>query len=186
MIKGSHLDRERALKIIYEENREKVSSYVLSNSGNNDEAKDIFQETIIAFYENVQKNRFKGESAISTYLYSIARFKWLNQIKKNNTRMIHDTKQQQTEDFYKSPLATIIEGEKKDQIIEVLNSLGSQCKKLLIESIYNNASMKEIADHGDYSSEQIVRNKKYKCMKKLKDLIAKKPMLIHILKSYEY
>ena len=45
--------------------------------------------------------------------------------------------------------------------------------------------MKEIVEQGDYSSEQIARNKKYKCLKKLKELIAEKPQLIQILKSYE-
>ena len=186
MIKSNNLERENALRIIYKNNKVKVCSFILSNSGSEEEAKDIFQETVIAFYENVLKNKFKGDSAISTYLYSIARFKWLNQIKKNNIRMVHDTEYEQTEDFYKSPLATLIDDEKKEQILEVLGSIGGQCKKLLIASIYNNRSMKEIAEDGEYSSEQIVRNKKYKCLKKLKELIAEKPHLIQILKSNIY
>ena len=186
MIKGNSLEREKALKIIYQANKEKVCSFIRSNSGREEEAKDVFQETVIAFYENVLNDKFKGDSAISTYLYSIARFKWLNQIKKNNIRMHHDTESVNTEDFYKSPLATIIDDEKKVHIIEVLGSVGEQCKKLLTDSLYHNLSMKEIAEQGDYSSEQIVRNKKYKCLKKLREIIAKKPQLIQILKSYEF
>ncbi len=185
MIKSNSFEREKALRIIYQANKEKVCSYIRSNSGREEEAKDVFQETIIAFYENVLNNKFNGDSAISTYLYSIARFKWLNQIKKNNIRMAHNTKYEQ-EEFYESPLATIIDDEKKTHIIEVLGSIGAQCKKLLIDSIYHNKSMKEIAEQSDFSSEQIVRNKKYKCLKKLKELIAEKPQLIQILKSYEY
>ncbi|PHS63304.1 MAG: hypothetical protein COB12_09780 [Flavobacterium sp.] len=185
MIKGNSHKREKALRIIYQINKEKVCSYIRSNSGREEEAKDVFQETIIAFYENVLNDKFKGDSTISTYLYSIARFKWLNQIKKNNIRMLHDTETVNTENFYKSPLATIIDDEKKAHIIEVFGSVGNQCKRLLIDSIYHNKSMKEIVEQGDYSSEQIARNKKYKCLKKLKELIAEKPQLIQILKSYE-
>jgi len=186
MIKSNSLERENALRIIYQANKEKVCSYIRSNSGREEEAKDMFQETIIAFYENVLNNKFKGDSTISTYLYSIARFKWLNQIKKNNIRMHHDTETINTEEFYKSPLASIIDKEKKDSVLEVLENLGTSCKKLLIESIYHNKSMKEITQQGDYSSEQIVRNKKYKCLKKLKELLIEKPQLIQILKGYEY
>lgn len=82
-------------------------------------------------------------------------------------------------------MSVMIDNEKKAQVLEVLNLLGESCKKILIESIYHNASMKEIAESGNFSSEQIVRNKKYKCIKKLKELIAERPSLMKILKAYE-
>lgn len=181
-MKGSKEQRDRALGAIYKDNKEKVCSFVLSNSGNEDEAKDVFQEAVIAFYENVRDGKFKGESAISTYLYSITRFKWLNQIKKDTTRKVHQESVEQ-DPFTESPLAILIEGERKAGVLIVLEQLGMSCKKLLIENIYHGASMKEIAKNGSYSSEQIVRNKKYKCLQKLKELIRAKPALIKVLKG---
>ncbi len=174
-----------AMAAIYRTNKAKVCSYILGNNGRQDEAKDVFQEAVIAFYENVRDDKFKGESTISTYLYSIAKFKWLNQIKKNSIRTGHHEKAPR-EAFSESPLATLIEGEQKRTVLEVLALLGSSCKELLIENLYHNASMKEIAESGGYSSEQIVRNKKYKCLQKLKELIHAKPALIAVLKGYGY
>jgi RNA polymerase sigma factor (sigma-70 family) len=182
MINGTMLDRNHALKIIYQANTNIISNYILKNSGSIDEAKDLFQETMIAFYENVRDNKFKGESAISTYLYSIAKFKWLNQIKKNNIRTSHHEKLKVNE-FEESPLVTLMDKEKSNNVIHVLTELGEPCKKLLIATIYQNASMKEIVELGEYSSEQIVRNKKYKCLQKLKELINAKPALMQILKE---
>lgn len=184
MILGDQADRNKALGIVYRTNKEKVCSYILANSGSQDEAKDVYQESMIAFYENVRDGKFKAESAISTYLYSIARFKWLNQIKKNDIRVSHHMEAKETEVFGQGPLAEMIDKEKQSEILEILTSLGPQCKKILIESIYHNASMKEIAAKGEFSSEQIVRNKKYKCLKKLKELIATKPQLVLILKGH--
>ena len=181
-MKGSKEQRDRALGTIYKHNKEKVCSFVLSNSGSEEEAKDVFQEAVIAFYENVRDGKFKGESAISTYLYSITRFKWLNQIKKNTVRKGHHENIDQDQ-FTESPLAILIEGEKKAGVLDVLAQLGTSCKELLIENLYHNASMKEIAEKGLYSSEQIVRNKKYKCLQKLKELIGAKPALIKVLKG---
>ncbi len=181
-MKGSKEQRDRALGVIYKNNKEKVCSFVLSNSGSEEEAKDIFQEAVIAFYENVRNEKFKGESTISTYLYSITRFKWLNQIKKNSVRKEHQESVVQ-EQFMDSPLATLMEGERKAGVLEVLALLGTACKDLLIENMYHGASMKEIAKNGLYSSEQIVRNKKYKCLQKLKELIGAKPALINVLKG---
>jgi len=182
LLQGSKADRDTALSAIYKANKAKVCSYILGNNGSEEEAKDIFQETVIAFYENVRNGKFKGDSSISTYLYSIAKFKWLNQIKKNTVRTGHHEKVE-VEKFSESPLATLIEGEHKRNVLEVLAQLGSACKELLIENLYHNASMKEIAVSGAYSSEQIVRNKKYKCLQKLKQLINEQPALIEVLKG---
>jgi len=181
-MKGSKEQRDRALGVVYKSNKERVCSFVLSNSGSEEEAKDVFQEAIIAFYENVRNGKFKGESAISTYLYSITRFKWLNQIKKNTVRKEHHESVAQDQ-FTESPLARLIEGEKKAGVLEVLAQLGTSCKDLLIENLFHGASMKEIAKNGSYSSEQIVRNKKYKCLQKLKELIRAKPALVKVLKG---
>jgi RNA polymerase sigma factor (sigma-70 family) len=187
MLTNNALSRDSALQYIYKENREKVCSFILSNNGNSEEAKDVFQESMIAFYENVRDGKFKAESKISTYIYSIARFKWLNQLKKDQIRKLHygklkdDFKTSFT--FEKNQLATIIEGEHKLAIENLLTSLGAICKKILIESIYYNLSMKEITKNGNFSSEQVVRNKKSKCLKKLKDLLKTNPKLINVLKN---
>ena len=79
-IKGTKSQRDNALAVIYKCNKERVCSYILGNSGSREEAIDIFQEAVIAFYENVRDGKFKGESAISTYVFSIGKFKWLNQM----------------------------------------------------------------------------------------------------------
>jgi len=182
LMRESKAERDKALGAIYRSNKEKICSYILGNNGSIDEAKDVFQEAMIAFYENVRDGKFKGESTISTYLYSIAKFKWLNQIKKNQVRTAHYDKYER-EEFSKGPLAKIIEGEKKKGVLELLAQLGETCKQLLIENLYHNASMKEIAESGNFSSEQVVRNKKYKCLQKLKELIIAKPALIQVLKG---
>ena len=184
MIKGSQSIRERALKVIYQKNKNLVFSYILKNSGTLEGAKDIYQETIIAFYENVRDDKFRGESSMATYIYSIAKFKWLNQLKKNNTRREHHDKIEM-ETHYDGHLATIIEDEKAKRVVDVLSELGEECKKLLIETIYHNKSMKEIVENGAYSSEQVARNKKYKCLQRLKELVAAKPALMKILKAYD-
>jgi len=185
LLKGGNPGRNQALELIYQQNRGRIFGFVLSNSGTTEQAADIFQESVIAFYENVKEDIFKGESAISTYLYSIARFKWLNQIKKDKVRDEHHNALEQGDQEIKGQLATIIRGENRKQVLEVIALLGEDCKKILVESIYHNTSMKDIAAAGNFSSDQIVRNKKYKCLKKLKELISSRPALIQILRSNE-
>ncbi len=157
----------------------------MTNNGNEDEAKDIYQDSVIVFYENVRDGKFKGESAISTYLYAVAKFKWLNQLKRKGMKASHHEQISQNREFEQSPLLALIDQEQKDQIMGILKQLGLQCKRLLIDSIYHNKSMKEIVSESEFSSEQIARNKKYKCMQKLKALLLEKPELVKILKAYD-
>jgi hypothetical protein len=43
--------------------------------------------------------------------------------------------------------------------------------------------MKEILDQTDYESEQVVRNKKYKCLKQLEKMVNANPALRETLKN---
>ena len=56
-------------------------------------------------------------------------------------------------------------------------------KKILLLYYYENRSMKEILSELDYENEQIVRNKKYKCMKKLEQMIEEDGTLFQHLKN---
>ena len=70
--------------------------------------------------------------------------------------------------------------------MKVLETLGDHCKKILVLYYYENQSMKEILAALHYENEQVVRNKKYKCLKKLEELIKNKPGLYQQLKNLLY
>ncbi len=176
--------REWALREIYKLNKDKVGSFILSNNGNASEAKDIFQESIIAFYENVLAGKFKGESKIGTYLYAIARFKWLNHLKQRSNELKSNEIMIDRNEIEKDAQVQLIAKEYRAQVMKVMSAVGEQCKELLIATIYHDQSMKEIVSQGKYSNEQIARNKKYKCLKHLREILQEQPELIKVLKGY--
>jgi DNA-directed RNA polymerase specialized sigma subunit len=52
-----------------------------------------------------------------------------------------------------------------------MDKLGEICKRILVYYYYENLSMKDIVLRLNYDNEQVVRNKKYKCMKDLNELL---------------
>jgi len=64
-----------------------------------------------------------------------------------------------------------------------MSRLGESCRELLTLVYYENLSFKEILEKLHYENEQVIRNKKYKCMKELTDMIKDNPGLMAILKS---
>src|SRR6516225_9375648 len=77
----------------------------------------------------------------------------------------------------------ISDREVKQELRSLLDKLGESCRKILILFYYENLSMKEIVDHLHYDNEQVVRNKKYKCLQQLTGLIKDNPLLAKQIKE---
>lgn len=162
---------ECGLKIIYVNNYYMVENFVLCNGGSKDDAKDLFQDVVIAFYNNVKSNKVILKSKISTYIYSIARNQWLKHIRDNkkvtklsfeNTENMSDTN-----DVFKA----MVYSEEQVMIARLLNSTGQKCKQLLQMFYFEKMKMKKIALELGYASEQVAKNQKSKCMKKIKAIV---------------
>lgn len=145
-----------------------VEKLILSKGGSKDDAKDIFQDALIVFYQKAKDDQFKLTAAISTYLYSVCRFLWKDELIKRNknefTKDETDFDNNEVEDF-----SELMEKESKYELIEeVLIQIGEKCLKLLKLFYYNNLSMKKIATKLELKSENVAKNQKYKCIERAK------------------
>lgn len=157
---------------LYRTNFDSIANYIRSNSGNDEDAEDLFQEAIVVFINIVRKGNFRGDSSIKTFLYSIARNLWRNELKRQNRAVIRETNYyEQSEKEERDIQLSIGETELKDQLMQLLERLGENCKKILLLFYYQNLPMKEIFQHMGYETEQVARNMKYRCMNKLKDIL---------------
>jgi RNA polymerase sigma factor (sigma-70 family) len=173
-----------SVRAIYRDHFETLSWYIINNSGSRQDAEDIFQEVIVTFIELVQKNKFRGESSIKTFLFSLNRHAWLNELKRRGRAEAREEKYDAMMDKHDSDASELMaERESKAQVIQLVERLGEACQKILVAFYYENLSMKEILGKLHYENEQVVRNKKYKCLKQLEHTIAANPNLKQILKN---
>ena len=68
------------LKDLYKTHYPMILNLVCSNSGTEQEAKDVYQECLIAFYERVQQPDFILTCKIKTYLYAVCKRLWLKRL----------------------------------------------------------------------------------------------------------
>src|SRR5450432_168611 len=161
-----------------------TAAYVTQNSGSEQDAEDIFQEVILVFIEVLKKEKFRGESSISTFLYSLTRNIWLNELKKRGRSKLRDAifeKGKDQSDPDTSQL--IVHREMKAEMMQLIDKLGENCKKILLAFYFENLAMSEILQNMKYENEQVVRNKKYKCLKQLEQMLSAEPILAKNLKS---
>lgn len=173
-----------SVKFLYRSHFESLSWYVLNNQGSRQDAEDIFQEAVVSFIDLVQKNKFRGESSIKTFLYSLNRHIWLNELKRRGRALQREMKYEKGRDQSEMDVSHQVAGrEAKLQVMNLVNQLGEICKKILVMFYYESLPMKEILQNLDYENEQVVRNKKYKCLKQLEQLISAQPELKEHLKA---
>jgi RNA polymerase sigma factor (sigma-70 family) len=175
---------EGPLKQLYEQYFESIVAQICINGGNREDGADIFQEAVLVLVDKVQNGQFRGESSIKTFLSAIARNLWLHELRtrtrRNKRELSYMNKEHHTEEVSEK----LEERQLSQQLLQVLDELGETCKKLLTGFYYEQKSMQELLNRFDYENDQVLRNRKSRCMKKLKELISARPELLQNLKSY--
>ncbi len=159
---------EKVLKQVYRRYYQMVVNLVLNNGGSLQEGKDIYQETVIIFYEKVQEVDFELNCRIKTFLYSVSRRLWLKQLQRKN-RFTSDIRD--TEEYQEVAWEEI--GQKEDQfnaLHSALEALGEPCRSILKDFYMMNQSMEEITEKFGYTNTDNAKNQKYKCLKRLKKI----------------
>lgn len=175
---------EETIKAVYRDHFGSLSWYVLNNSGSRQDAEDIFQEVVVSFIDIVQKDKFRGESGIKTFLFSLNRHCWLNELKRRGRALAREEKFEKGQEKTEWDVSHHIAGrEEKAALLRMLEELGEACRKILLLFYYENRSMREILAATDYENEQVVRNKKYKCLKQLELRLRSSPAIMEFIKN---
>ena len=161
---------EPAILQLYKDHSEITRSFIKGKGGTDQDADDIFQETVVSFIDSVQKSKFRQESGIRTFLISISKNLWYNEIRRRQRAINRERLFEADRNLEDPDVSEIIQDrELKKQLNQLLQDLGDSCRKILELFYYENLSMKEIVSHLHYENEQVVRNKKYKCLQQLTD-----------------
>lgn len=148
-----------------------VKKMIVANGGRSEDAEDIYQEALIVFYKKAGSEDFKLTSSINTYLYSISKFMWMDQFKKQQKHAFVDIEKEHISES--DPIAigfnAAIETENQLKLAEkVISELGDRCKELLILFYFQSKKLKDIATKMGYNSENTAKNQKYKCLETAK------------------
>jgi RNA polymerase sigma factor (sigma-70 family) len=170
IILGILNDSKDTLSRLYTSYFPMVLQLVLKNNGNEDDAKDLFQESIIVLYNKVKRGNFELNSKLKTFLYSVCRRLWLKRLNEQS-KTIRNIK-----DF--SEIISVEDDlemhEEKDKQFAIMESsllqLGEPCKTIIEDYYIHNRSMQEICEKFGYTNSDNAKTQKYKCLQRLKKL----------------
>lgn len=157
---------EKALTYLYKKYYRMMVKLIISNNGTEQEAKDIFQDALIVFWQKASKGELVLTSKLSTYLYSICLNLWRKELDRKS-RLSHEEKD--GVEFQKN------DRKEADRIIrECIEALGETCQKVLTYYYFDGLSMQQIAKRMGFANTDTAKSKKYKCKKRLDQLVKSK------------
>lgn len=169
VITGIKNDDQSTLSELYRAHYPLILNFIVNNKGDEQDAKDIYQEAFMVLIHNIKNEVFKAESKVRTYLYSICRRQWLKELHNRNRYMIG---YQDHEDYVE---IDIQEGDEIDEFREryvrmenCLREIGEPCRSVIKMFYIQKRSMQDIAEEMGYTNASNAKTQKYKCLKRLK------------------
>ena len=117
-----------------------ISSLVARNSGSTDDAKDIFQDTMIVLYNKSIDPDFTLNCQLSTFIYSVSKKLFIKKLQTQSRILINDSDGDIEVEDTIGTLVTEehLAWEKKYEVMnQAMSKLGEPCKSLL-EAFYIN------------------------------------------------
>ncbi|MCL3780472.1 sigma-70 family RNA polymerase sigma factor [Prolixibacteraceae bacterium JC049] len=153
------------LQYVYKKYFYKINFYIRKNSGNDDDAHDIFQEAIIIVYRRLKENRLEITGAsFETYLFAVCKMLWLKQLDiRKNEKVDYYEDQGFIEDVDAEDLQEVVEKHERYRLYQKhFKNLGKDCQKIL-QLYFDKVPLKQVAQIMGYKSEMYAKKRKYKC-----------------------
>lgn len=160
-------ERERLFIDLYKSTFPNVAKYVSKMGGSFDEAKDIFQDALVIYYEKAASGSLSIITNEKAYLMGIAKHLWL---KKHHA----DSKEVSIDEF---DVESESEAQPSDnKILSFLQTAGKKCMDLLRSFYYDEVPLTEAAELFGFSGVRSATVQKYKCLEKVRETVKEKSL----------
>lgn len=154
---------------VYEKNFANVKKFVVQNNGSIPDAEDIFQKALLQIAVRYKREKFVIKSSFEAYLFTVCKNLWRKELNKNKNKVTNNyTSELVSEE--KEYALMLLEQKRQELFVEKLGLISDNCRKIL-SMFFSKSSYADIVAATDYKSENVVRQRVFKCKKKLIELI---------------
>jgi RNA polymerase sigma factor (sigma-70 family) len=145
-----------------------IASYITQNLGNNEDAEDIFQETIIILVQKVRQPDFVLTSSLKTYLYAVAKNLWLKRLRDNKIRF-EDVELCLTAHNIKTEIIEFeTEMSNEEKVGNWLQKITRNCQEILKALFFYKVPMDTLMVKMGWKNKHTASNQKHKCIQQMK------------------
>lgn len=136
-----------------------------------EEARDIYQASIIIFYDNIVKEKLQHlNGSVKTYLFAIGKNK-IMELRRADKKFVPEP----ASDDFDIADVTDVDSARKELHLQVirqcLEKLGDPCKTMLELYYFHETGLEELATKLHYKNSDTVKNLKSRCLLRLRELV---------------
>lgn len=119
---------------IYSRLSGKIKAYVVNNNGSEEEAGDIFQETIIDIFKQAQAGKLVLTCPFDSFFILVAKRKWLNMLKKTYKKQVTNSEDlllHKADETYELAETVALQAAKEQLYKTQLLQLSDRCQEII-------------------------------------------------------
>jgi DNA-directed RNA polymerase specialized sigma24 family protein len=155
-------EKEQLLTDLYARTFPVVARFVSKMGGALPDAKDIFQDALVIYYEKQVAGTLNGVLSAEAYLMGIAKHLWLRKFRQDKGRLAFSPEEAQVSippDYFR---------EADNRLLALVQLSGRKCLELLQAFYYDKLGLPDIARAFGYRSVRSATVQKYKCLEKIR------------------
>ncbi|MFC3199051.1 RNA polymerase sigma factor [Parapedobacter deserti] len=158
-----------------------VARHVARRGGTFEEAKDVFHDALLIYYEKARDRQLTLQRSEAAYVYGVARHLWTKRYKENLRYASLDQLMGSYNDDGSSPEwaddASTPEADRVvNRVARILNAAGRKCMELLTAFYYEKLAMEEVATRFGFSGTRSATVQKFKCLEKVRRVVKEKSL----------
>jgi len=164
-LEGLLHDDAPVIQEIYRRFAPVIKYYILKNQGSEDDAADIFQESLIDIYNQAKFKQLQLTCPFEPFFLLVCKRKWLNELKKRGRSPVtksSDDVYDMGEDVFAAAEQVVKEEAKAGIFLQQFERLGEKCREILRRSMAGEAQEKMAEVLG--VTYGYLRKKKSECM----------------------
>ncbi|MBQ4819218.1 sigma-70 family RNA polymerase sigma factor [Aquimarina sp. MMG016] len=171
IINGIKTGNERILKAFYKKNFLSIKMYIIKNSGNKEDAEDVFQDALVVIYQKLRSDSLILNCSINTYFYGVCKNLWRNRLRTKKKAITTNT----FIEYHDTNTCIIldeIEIKEREHLYRKHFLKLSSSSKEILHLFFEGKSMREISKITGYS-EGYARKKKFEAKKAILTMVCR-------------
>jgi len=135
------------------------------------EARDVVQDVIVDLCEDIIQDKYTETGNMLGYLYTLAENKMINMYKKNLHKEKYIDKNPKTDPEHPNIEKELDADYRKKMVQFFMSKLDTRCNEIVSDFYFRYMSSDDIAEKYQFKNEDVAKNIKSRCFKKLQDII---------------
>ena len=178
LLQGLQTANRQAIEQVYDLALPAVILWVKENNGTEADARDIFQEALIALFQKLEAAPFEISCSLKSFIRIMCRNLWLSRLRNRKKFKYSPLTDIEAVELEEDVQQRIEQAEKTQLYFKHFDNLDGKCQKIL-QWFFDKVPLKEIAQRLD-TSENYIKKRKFLCKEKLIEAIQNDALFVEL------